>query len=278
MDNAIGKPSLPRASRLDGQATRLQILEKAGELFAEQGLANTTSKQICERSQANSAAVNYHFVNKEGLYRAVLLEAHARLMRMETLVSLNERARVAARQITSPHHRVGRAPARPSGWLGAESAHARSAFAFSRVRGGAQGTIVSQGAHSAWLAWTNHELASGSSDNVAQRHQRLRPLSFFAYSPSAVEAACAARLESRAAGFDRPHDELCPWWAPGSGGDCARRRKLTRGPWLSGSTVGASPMSRHRRRARRCRGPENPSAQETRCPDLSRAMSAPARS
>lgn len=91
MDNAIGKPSLPRASRLDGQATRLQILEKAGELFAEQGLANTTSKQICERSQANSAAVNYHFVNKEGLYRAVLLEAHARLVRMETLVSLNER-------------------------------------------------------------------------------------------------------------------------------------------------------------------------------------------
>ncbi|KIQ60837.1 TetR/AcrR family transcriptional regulator [Pseudomonas fluorescens] len=90
MDNASGKPSVARASRLDGRATRLQILEKAGELFAEQGLANTTSKQICEHSQANSAAVNYHFVNKEGLYRAVLLEAHARFLQMQTLVSLSE--------------------------------------------------------------------------------------------------------------------------------------------------------------------------------------------
>ncbi|MGC5699358.1 CerR family C-terminal domain-containing protein [Pseudomonas sp. NFXW11] len=79
-----------RAPRQDGQATRQQILETAGQLFAELGYANTTSKQICESSRANNASVNYHFENKDGLYRAVLHEAHDRLVRIETMISLSE--------------------------------------------------------------------------------------------------------------------------------------------------------------------------------------------
>ncbi|AZC21441.1 TetR/AcrR family transcriptional regulator [Pseudomonas sp. CMR5c] len=79
-----------RAPRQDGQATRQQILEMAGQLFAELGYANTTSKQICESSRANNASVNYHFENKDGLYRAVLREAHDRLVGIETMISLSE--------------------------------------------------------------------------------------------------------------------------------------------------------------------------------------------
>lgn len=78
-----------RASRQDGQATRQQILEIAGQVFAERGFANTTSKEICARSQANAAAVNYHFEGKDGLYTAVLLEAHQRIMSLETLEALS---------------------------------------------------------------------------------------------------------------------------------------------------------------------------------------------
>ncbi|NWB28162.1 TetR/AcrR family transcriptional regulator [Pseudomonas gingeri] len=79
-----------RAQRQDGQATRQQILETAGQLFAQLGYANTTSKQVCENSRSNAASVNYHFENKDGLYRAVLLEAHDRLLRIDTLLSLSQ--------------------------------------------------------------------------------------------------------------------------------------------------------------------------------------------
>lgn len=79
-----------RAQRHDGQVTRQQILETACQLFAEQGYANTTSKQVCENSRANVASVNYHFQNKDGLYRAVLLEAHDRLIHLQTLLSLSQ--------------------------------------------------------------------------------------------------------------------------------------------------------------------------------------------
>ncbi|WP_277757826.1 TetR/AcrR family transcriptional regulator [Pseudomonas sp. A34-9] len=70
--------------------TRQHILETAGQLFADLGYANTTSKQVCENSNSNVASVNYHFENKEGLYRAVLLEAHERLLSIDILFSLSK--------------------------------------------------------------------------------------------------------------------------------------------------------------------------------------------
>jgi len=53
-------------------ATRARILETAAVVFAEHGFAATTIRMICGRAQVNLAAVNYHFGNKEGLYREVL--------------------------------------------------------------------------------------------------------------------------------------------------------------------------------------------------------------
>jgi TetR/AcrR family transcriptional regulator, regulator of cefoperazone and chloramphenicol sensitivity len=73
--------------REDGAQTRQQLLEVAGQVFAEQGYARATSKEICERAKANIAAVNYHFGGKDGLYAAVLEEAHARLVSIDLVAA-----------------------------------------------------------------------------------------------------------------------------------------------------------------------------------------------
>lgn len=53
-------------------ATRQQILEVAGAVFAEVGYRDATVREICHRAGVNIAAVNYHFGDKEKLYSAVL--------------------------------------------------------------------------------------------------------------------------------------------------------------------------------------------------------------
>jgi TetR/AcrR family transcriptional regulator, regulator of cefoperazone and chloramphenicol sensitivity len=84
------RPITARTSRLDGAATRSQILQTAGEIFAERGYAETTSKEICHRADANLASVNYHFGSKDGLYEAVLIEAHRQIISLEELRSIVE--------------------------------------------------------------------------------------------------------------------------------------------------------------------------------------------
>jgi len=56
--------------------TRQRVLETAVEVFAEHGFRKTTVRDICKRANANIAAINYHFRDKEGLYTAVLQYAH----------------------------------------------------------------------------------------------------------------------------------------------------------------------------------------------------------
>ena len=78
-----------RTQRTDGNTTRLHILETAGRLFAEQGFAESTSKEICTRAGTNMAAINYHFGGRDGLYEAVLIEAHKQLVSLDELMALS---------------------------------------------------------------------------------------------------------------------------------------------------------------------------------------------
>ncbi len=57
-------------------ATKVRLLEAAGQEFADKGFDCARIRTICERAQANIAAVNYHFGDKEQLYVAAVLEAH----------------------------------------------------------------------------------------------------------------------------------------------------------------------------------------------------------
>ena len=57
-----------------GEDTRQRLLEAALEVFAEQGFQQASTRDICKRSGANVAAVNYHFGSKAELYRMVLTE------------------------------------------------------------------------------------------------------------------------------------------------------------------------------------------------------------
>jgi TetR/AcrR family transcriptional regulator, regulator of cefoperazone and chloramphenicol sensitivity len=82
-------PTQPRrASRPDGAATRQHLLETAGQVFAERGFADATSKEICERAGTPMASVNYHFGSREALYEAALVEAHRQVVGLDELVAL----------------------------------------------------------------------------------------------------------------------------------------------------------------------------------------------
>src|SRR5471032_560820 len=60
--------------------TRRQLLEAAGEVFAEVGFRDATVREICRRAGANIAAINYHFGDKETLYAEVLSYSHGKTL------------------------------------------------------------------------------------------------------------------------------------------------------------------------------------------------------
>lgn len=51
--------------------TKNRLLAAACEVFAGKGFRDATVAEICDAAEANIAAVNYHFGNKEALYDAV---------------------------------------------------------------------------------------------------------------------------------------------------------------------------------------------------------------
>ena len=61
------------------QDTRERLLEAAAEVFSEHGYRNGRVREICERAEANIAAVNYHFGSKRKLYEQALHHAFFRL-------------------------------------------------------------------------------------------------------------------------------------------------------------------------------------------------------
>ncbi len=77
-----------RASRPDGAATRQHLLDTAGQVFAERGFADATSKEICERAGTPMVSVNYHVGSREALYEAALVEAHRQVVGLDELAAL----------------------------------------------------------------------------------------------------------------------------------------------------------------------------------------------
>ena len=90
MANVITTRGRPPGRRRgeERQLTRTELLEAAGQVFAEKGFHRATGKEICERAGTNAAAVNYYFGGMEGLYAAVIEEAHSRLITLDKLSSL----------------------------------------------------------------------------------------------------------------------------------------------------------------------------------------------
>ncbi|MCZ7648458.1 MAG: CerR family C-terminal domain-containing protein [Planctomycetota bacterium] len=60
--------------------TRQRILDAATEIFAKEGYGKATVRDICQRANANVAAVNYHFGDKEKLYSEVLMQTYQAML------------------------------------------------------------------------------------------------------------------------------------------------------------------------------------------------------
>ncbi len=57
--------------RCDGEQTRHRIIDAACHVFSEKGFRDATHEMICREAEANKSAINYHFGDKQSLYRAV---------------------------------------------------------------------------------------------------------------------------------------------------------------------------------------------------------------
>ena len=68
-------PPAHRPSRQDGEQSRARLLRVGLALFAQQGFAKTSTREIAETAHTNIAAISYYFGDKAGLYRAVFFES-----------------------------------------------------------------------------------------------------------------------------------------------------------------------------------------------------------
>lgn len=65
-------PAVPKGAA--GEQARERLLMAALRLFADQGFARTSTREIAQAAGANVAAIRYYFGDKEGLYRAAYTE------------------------------------------------------------------------------------------------------------------------------------------------------------------------------------------------------------
>lgn len=63
-----------RSTRHDGEAARARLLRSGLRLFAQQGYAKTSTRELAEHAGVNVASISYYFGDKAGLYRAVFFE------------------------------------------------------------------------------------------------------------------------------------------------------------------------------------------------------------
>lgn len=105
-----------RSTRTDGELTRTRILEAAGPLFATTGYAETTSKAIAAAAGVDLASINYHFGSRRGLYQAVLVEAHRRVISFDDLQQIVESALAPSEKLRWCIDRLTEATIGNDGW------------------------------------------------------------------------------------------------------------------------------------------------------------------
>ncbi|WP_058050522.1 CerR family C-terminal domain-containing protein [Janthinobacterium sp. Ant5-2-1] len=66
-----------RKPRSDGEQSRERLLHSAIRLFAEQGYAKTSTRELAHAAGTNAAAISYYFGDKAGLYRAAFAQQSA---------------------------------------------------------------------------------------------------------------------------------------------------------------------------------------------------------
>ncbi|HYB23396.1 MAG TPA: CerR family C-terminal domain-containing protein [Solirubrobacteraceae bacterium] len=106
--NASAAHTLTRAEH--GAVTRERLLDAAEELFASNGFAGTSIREITSAAACNLAAVNYHFGGKSRLYREVFRRRLA-VLREQRVGSVRRflahgRARPALEKVLSEFARV----------------------------------------------------------------------------------------------------------------------------------------------------------------------------
>lgn len=70
----------------DAQATRLEILDAAETLFAENGYGSTSLARIASSSSVHKSLIMHHFESKEGLWQAVKERRFAQFTAEQTAV------------------------------------------------------------------------------------------------------------------------------------------------------------------------------------------------
>ncbi len=153
----------------DGNTTRLHILETAGRLFAAQGFAESTSKEICTRAGTNMAAINYHFGGRDGLYEGGAgRSAQAAGERIDELMALSLESTDPRLKLRAFLTHMVEMSAQPEGAVGVPRGAARGAVAVACHAGADPAGCAAQGQADARHRRGDHGLARRPSIGAAQ--------------------------------------------------------------------------------------------------------------
>jgi AcrR family transcriptional regulator len=72
--SAASMPAGSAAADVEHHAPRERLLQAGLRLFAQQGFAKTSTRELAEAAGVNVAAISYYFGDKAGLYRAAFFE------------------------------------------------------------------------------------------------------------------------------------------------------------------------------------------------------------